>query len=82
LGHLLANGDLAGILLFGSFLAFAVYDRISVKRRAALGPLGGKEPASPINDVVVVILGLALFAWLLLGGHQWLIGVSPLPELG
>ena len=34
LAHLLANGDLGGLILFGSFLAFAVYDRIVVKRRA------------------------------------------------
>ena len=40
LAHLLANGDLASLLLFGSFLAFAVYDRISVKRRGDLGPIG------------------------------------------
>jgi uncharacterized membrane protein len=82
LAHLLANGDLGGILLFGSFLAFAVYDRISVKRRGARGPLGSAAPTSPINDVIVVVLGVALFAALLFGGHQWLIGVSPMPELG
>jgi uncharacterized membrane protein len=81
LAHLLANGDLGGILLFGSFLAFAVYDRISVKRRGARGPLGSANPASPINDVLVVVIGIALYAALLLGGHQWLIGVSPMPEL-
>ena len=80
--HLIANGDLGALLLFGSFLAFAVYDRISVKRRGAKGPLGSAEPSSAINDVVVVVLGIALYAALLLGGHQWLIGVSPMPELG
>ncbi|GAH13695.1 unnamed protein product, partial [marine sediment metagenome] len=38
--HLLANGDLASMVLFGSFLAYAVFDRISVKRRVApAGPL-------------------------------------------
>jgi uncharacterized membrane protein len=81
-GHLISNGDLGGILLFGSFLAFAVYDRVSVKRRAALGPLGGEQPTSPINDVIVVALGMALYAALLLGGHQWLIGAAPLPGVG
>jgi uncharacterized membrane protein len=81
LAHLLANGDLGGILLFGSFLAFAVYDRISVKKRGARGPLGDASPASPINDVAVVVLGIALYAALLFGGHQWLIGVSPMPGL-
>ena len=43
--HLLANGDLGGIILFGSFLGWAVFDRISLKRRADAGgppiPVGG-----------------------------------------
>jgi uncharacterized membrane protein len=78
LAHLLANGDLASLLLFGSFLAYAIYDRVSVKRRGALGPLGDAQPSSPVNDAIVVAVGLALYAALLLGGHQWLIGVAPL----
>ncbi|MEY9681431.1 3-methyl-2-oxobutanoate hydroxymethyltransferase [Bradyrhizobium elkanii] len=43
--HLLANGDLGSIILFGSFLGWAVYDRISLKRRTDAGappiPVGG-----------------------------------------
>src|SRR6202165_459965 len=43
--HLIVNGDLGGIILFGSFLAWAVFDRISLKRRADAGappiPVGG-----------------------------------------
>lgn len=81
LAHLLANGDVASLLLFGSFLAYAVYDRISVKQRAALGPLGGKEPNGIANDVLVIAIGTALYAALLLGGHQWLFGAAPLPQL-
>ena len=80
LAHLLANGDLASLLLFGGFLAFAVYDRISVKQRAALGPLG--ERAGPArNDAIVVAAGLALYAFMLLWGHGVLIGV-PLVSFG
>ncbi|WP_045835419.1 NnrU family protein [Hyphomicrobium sp. 99] len=81
LAHLLANGDLGALLLFGSFLAFAVFDRISVKKRGASGPFGAKAPSSALNDVLVVALGLALYAWILLIGHQWLIGVAPIPQL-
>ncbi|SFV34762.1 NnrU family protein [Hyphomicrobium facile] len=81
LAHLLANGDLASLLLFGSFLAFAVYDRISVKKRGARGPLGAASPSSALNDVLVIVIGLALYAWILLVGHQWLIGVAPMPGL-
>jgi uncharacterized membrane protein len=74
LAHLLANGDLASLLLFGGFLAFAVYDRISVKRRAYAGRLGTKTGA-PVNDVIVVVLGLALYALMIVWGHGALIGV-------
>src|SRR5262249_3896639 len=50
--HLLANGDLGSLLLFGGFLAFGVYDRISLKRRGDVGAGGGNT--SPINDVLVI----------------------------
>ncbi len=77
LAHLLANGDLASLVLFGSFLAFAVYDRISVKRRHALGPLGTKE-GPWYNDIIVVVLGLALYAAIVVWLHELVIGASPL----
>jgi len=77
LAHLLANGDLGSLLLFGSFLAFAVYDRISVKRRGALGPLGTRT-GSWLNDGIVVVIGTGLYVVFLLWAHQYLIGVSPL----
>ena len=77
LAHLLANGDLASLVLFGSFLAFAVYDRISVKRRHAMGPIG--DSSGPwFNDAIVVGLGCVLYAAILLWLHQLIIGVSPL----
>lgn len=72
--HLLSNGDLASMLLFGSFLAWAVFDRISLKRRGNLGP--GPTSAPILNDVGVVVLGIALWAFFLLGGHEYLIGVG------
>jgi hypothetical protein len=54
-----------------------VYDRISVKKRGDLGPLGrGSGPW--INDVAVVVLGIALYAAIVLYLHELLIGVSPL----
>ncbi|HMN36666.1 MAG TPA: NnrU family protein [Hyphomicrobium sp.] len=81
LAHLLANGDLASILLFGSFLGYAAYDLVSVKARGALGPLGTKEPASILNDVAVVVVGSAFYFAMLYRLHEWLIGVAPLPAL-
>ncbi|MBL8884825.1 MAG: NnrU family protein [Hyphomicrobium sp.] len=79
--HLLANGDVASILLFGSFLAYAVYDLISVKARGALGPLGAKQPSGIVNDLIVLIAGSALYFVVLYRLHEWLIGVPPLPAL-
>lgn len=81
LAHLLANGDLASLILFGSFLAYAVYDRITLKRRPAEGAPVSVLPPSPINDVIVVVAGIALFAVLLLWGHEALIGVAPIPAM-
>jgi uncharacterized membrane protein len=76
--HLLANGDLASALLFGSFLVYAVFDRVSAQRRAAFGPLG-KAPGRAANDLLVVAGGLALYAFMLFWGHAKLIGVPLLP---
>jgi uncharacterized membrane protein len=77
--HLLANGTLVDVLLFGGFLVWAVADRISVKRRPP-----GNVPGAPPgrwNDLIAVAAGLAIYALLLLSGHRWLFGVSPLASL-
>jgi uncharacterized membrane protein len=77
--HLLANGTLADLLLFGGFLAWAVADRISVKRRsAAEAHAVPAAPPSAANDAIVVVGGLAAYALFLFWGHRWLTGVSPL----
>ncbi|HRX70862.1 MAG: NnrU family protein [Candidatus Competibacteraceae bacterium] len=73
--HLLANGMLADVLLFGSFLAWAVVYRISIKRRVAHPVLGA--PPSRWNDWIAVIGGLALYVAFVLWLHLWLIGVAP-----
>jgi uncharacterized membrane protein len=75
--HLLANGSLADIVLFGSFLAWAVLDRISMKRRTAR-PIPGAPP-SPFNDWVAVAGGLIVYAVLLYGGHGWITGMPLVP---
>lgn len=74
--HLLANGMLADVVLFGSFLAWAVLDRISMRRREPR-PVPGAPPAK-INDLIVVIAGLALYVVFVLWLHSHLIGVSPI----
>jgi uncharacterized membrane protein len=76
--HLLANGDLASVLLFGSLLGFAVYDRISVAGRPSPGPLGDARGGA-IQDILVVVAGLAVYALLLFWGHAKLTGVALFP---
>jgi uncharacterized membrane protein len=58
--HLLVNGDLGGIILFGSLLAWAVYDRITLKHRTDPGGLPIPE-GGYMNDVGAVIVGLILY---------------------
>ncbi len=73
--HLLANGTLADVILFGGFLAWAVVDRISVNHRPARAIPAA--PASKLNDVVAVIVGLVLYALFAFRWHAALIGVAP-----
>lgn len=74
LAHLIANGDLGSVILFGSVLAWAVIDRISLKRRSDPGappiPVGGMR-----NDVIAVLGGIVLFAVLGKWFHPYVIGV-------
>jgi uncharacterized membrane protein len=74
--HLLAVGTLADLLLFGSFLAWAIVDRISVKQRRNVR----SARASPwrFNDLIAIVLGLVLYALFVFRLHALLIGVSPL----
>jgi uncharacterized membrane protein len=72
--HLISNGDLGSIILFGSILGWAVFDRISLKRRTDPGgppvPVGGVR-----QDIIAVIVGTLIY--LLLGWlHPYVIGVA------
>jgi uncharacterized membrane protein len=71
--HLLVNGTLADVLLFGSFLIWAVAVRISVKRRVPTAVPGA--PPGRYNDLLAVLLGLALYAAFIWRLHAMLIGV-------
>lgn len=79
LAHLLANGTLADVLLFGGFLVWAVVDRISVKKRAAAGLLrpGPVLPGSQANDAIALVGGLGIYVLFVVWAHAWLIGVRP-----
>ncbi len=76
LAHLIANGDLGSIVLFGSLLAWAVYDRVMVKRREAAGAAtrlaisGGWG-----NDAAAVVAGTVVYLVLGFAFHPLIIGV-------
>jgi uncharacterized membrane protein len=76
LAHLLSNGLLADVLLFGSFLVWAIVDRISLKRRIQQ-PVATAPPGR-FNDLIAVVVGLALYMLFIVWAHSWLFGVSPL----
>lgn len=75
--HILANGDLGSILLFGSFLIWAVTARISVKYRGEPAPVA--PPPRIRNDVLAVVIGTAAYVVFAIWLHPLLIGVSVLP---
>jgi uncharacterized membrane protein len=73
LAHLLSNGMLADLLLFGGFLAWAVADRISLKRRPAV--LQSAAVPRARNDLIAVMAGVALYVATLFWLHRLLIGM-------
>ena len=72
LAHLLVNGEVRSIILFGSFLAFAVVDRIAVKKRGEPTPSGG----SVINDALAVVVGAGAWAAIYFVLHPYIAGVA------
>src|SRR6266508_1220536 len=72
--HLIANGDVGSIVLFGSILVWAVFDRISLKHRTDPGappmPVGGLT-----NDLLAVIVGTIVYLALAFVFHPAIIGV-------
>jgi len=77
LAHLIANGMLADILLFGTFLIWAIVDYASARSRdRKAGTVYSVGPVS--RDVFAVVAGLVAWVVFALWLHRWLIGVAPL----
>ena len=76
LAHLLANGNLADVALFGAFLIWAVADFASSRRRDRLA---GRSYVAQgwSRDAAVAGIGLLAWAGFAFWGHVWLIGVKP-----
>jgi len=72
--YLISNGDLGSIVLFGSFLAWAVYDRITLKRRSDPGappiPADGRR-----RDLIAIAVGTLLYLALGFVFHPIVVGV-------
>ncbi len=74
--HLLANGRVADVILFGAFLVWAIVDFIAARRRDRAA--GTRYPAGTVaGTALTVVIGVA--AWLVFAfwAHQWLFGVAP-----
>jgi uncharacterized membrane protein len=71
--HLISNGDLGSIVLFGSVLVWAVYDRITLKRRSDPGapaiPVGGRR-----NDMIALVVGTLIYLLLGFVFHPLVVG--------
>jgi len=74
--HLLVNGDLASLILFGGLLAWAVASVILINR--AEPNWQRPEPGSAKKDILLVVITLVSFA-VVAGIHVWL-GVWPFPS--
>lgn len=78
LAHLLANGSLADVLLFGSFLAWAIAGFAISRRRDRT--MGIQRPAGTLSaDLITIVIGLVSWAVFAMFLHTMLIGVSPMP---
>lgn len=71
--HLIANGDLASIILFGSFLIYGVVDRIAVKRRGDEGAANANP--NILGDLLAIAIGGGLYAAIIYYLHPLLFGV-------
>jgi uncharacterized membrane protein len=74
--HLLANGRLSDVVLFGAFLAWAVADFIAARKRDRVAGTV-YPPGDELRTVLTVVAGVVAWAVFVAGLHLWLIGVAP-----
>jgi uncharacterized membrane protein len=82
LAHVISNGDLASVILFGAFLIYAVVDRVAVTERGDVGAANVQHP-NIFGDLLAVGLGLSLYAILAFYAHYIIFSVPVmLPSAG
>lgn len=100
--HIVPNGDVVALILFGGMTLLAIWGLVGIDRRARrrlgeklwkhyaartslvpfTGMIAGRARVRPSAGLAAsIILALVLYAWLLLQGHQLLIGVDPVAWL-
>jgi len=83
--HLLSNGTLADVLVFGGVLVWSVLVYRSARRRAPVENPGlsnlpaviASRPPSMLASLVTLVVGIGAWAWFAFEGHAMLIGVAP-----
>lgn len=71
--HLFSNGSLVNVILFGSFLAWAIIDIISISLRPPR-PVPG-APYSSFNDIIACVVGLGLYLGFIFWLHETVTGI-------
>ena len=79
LAHLISNGTLVNLILFGAFLIWAVLDFRSARKRPV--HIAEQAQVSTKATVITIASGVILWVVFIFGLHQYLIGVSPLAQL-
>jgi uncharacterized membrane protein len=79
LAHLISNGTLVNLILFGAFLIWAVLDFRSARKRPVHIP--EQAQVSTKATIITIASGVILWTAFVFGLHQYLIGVSPLAQL-
>jgi uncharacterized membrane protein len=82
LGHLLSNGNLADVLLFGGFLIWSVLVFRAARKRDRQSP-NSAPPGKLLSTLLTLVVGTGVWAAFLMGGlHVWLVGVMPFTRAG
>lgn len=77
IAHLISNGNLADVILFGSFLVWSILDFRNSRRHDRAH--GTRYPAGTlVGNLLTVVIGVAVWAVFMLYLHAWLIGVAPI----
>jgi uncharacterized membrane protein len=76
LAHLISNGRLVDVILFGAFLVWAIVGFVVSRKRDRVAGMV-YPPGDEVRTVLTVIAGVGAWAALVSGAHLWLIGVPP-----